>query len=104
MSAQQAATLQAFANLSASLLLLGILVFLVAGSAVLWLAGRGLILARREVANWAPLLLARLIAVRSRVEAEAQAQIYRPHVSRLSRLHGIRAGVAAFFRGRAARL
>ena len=41
MSVHQAFYIRAFANLSGSLLLAGILVGLVAGSAALWLVGRG---------------------------------------------------------------
>lgn len=99
MSVEQAATLRALANLSGSFLLLGLLFALIAGSAVLWLAGRGLTLARREMRLWAPRLLAQTIAVQLRLENEADARIYRPHVRTWSRVRGLRAGVAAFIRG-----
>ena len=99
MSVHQAFYIRAFANLSGSLLLAGILVGLVAGSAALWLVGRGLNLARREAALWAPKLLAYLLTFQARVDQEADERIFRPHVMGLSMVRGVRAGVAAFLRG-----
>lgn len=99
MSAAQAATIRALANLSGSFLLLGLLFMLIAGSAALWLVGRGLTLARREMRLWAPRLLAQTIAVQMRLETEAETRIYQPHVRTWSRVRGLRAGVAAFIRG-----
>ena len=100
MTTQQAATIQGFANLSGSFLLFGLLVMLVAGSAVLWLTGRGLNLARREAGRWAPQLLAGLITLQTRVDREAEERFIRPHFSRLCLIVGVRAGVIAFWRGR----
>jgi hypothetical protein len=99
MSVEQAATIRALANLSGSFLLLGLLFGLIAGSAALWVVGRGLGIARREMRAWAPRLLAQTIAVQTRLDDEVDVRIYRPHVRGLSRIEGLKAGVAAFIRG-----
>ena len=64
------------------------------------LTGRGLNLARREAGRWAPQLLAGMITLQTRVDREAEERFIRPHISRLSMIEGVRAGVIAFWRGR----
>ncbi len=96
---QQSIWIHGLANLSAALLLTGILGVLVALSALLWLSGRGLQLARREVATLAPRALAHALRAQQQIELESEARVFRPHIALLSAWRGVKAGVAALVEG-----
>jgi hypothetical protein len=87
--------LRILANLSASMLLLLLVVLLVAAAAALWFAGKGLAIARRELAVWGPYLLAKTRSAAAGVEEEVEESVLRPQIEVISRLKGLRAGFNA---------
>lgn len=96
---QQSIWIQGLANLSAALLLTGILGVLVALSALMWLSGKGLQLARREVATLAPNVLAQALRAQQQIELESATRVFGPHVALLSAWRGLKAGVVALVEG-----
>lgn len=86
------------ANIAATFLVSLLFLALVAIIVGLFMAWRGLGLARGRLATLAPRVVARMLAVETGTTAAAEA-VVTPQVRLLSRWMGLKAGARAFWRG-----